>query len=516
VISTFYSRSIRHKLIVLFTATASFTVLIACASLWVYQLFNYRATLQTEEGATAQLIADSSGPALLFGDGTAASETLSILRADKRIEVACLYDRKGQALAAFSQLNAVVACPAQGTVAPLFSYRKLVILRSIEVKGEPVGTLYLQVGLAEMYRLLNQLALTGACVLVITTVLAMGLSSLLERLISRPIIHLTEVATKVSLGGNYLVRAQHTSDDETGVLIDRFNVMMDYILERENELQNARTGLEDRIKERTSDLRNEIVERKAIERDLVSAKQLADQSNQAKSSFLASMSHELRTPLNAIIGYSEMLHEEASENGSTTMIADLNKVLLSARHLLTLISDILDFSKIEAGQMKLFPEVVLSSDILADVLATAGVLAHANRNQIVVADSIWCGTMLVDALRFRQCLLNLIGNACKFTTDGVITIAVAQRCEEKQSWIDWSVSDSGVGIPAEEQQRLFQVFSQVDSSATRKQGGSGLGLAITQQLCHAMGGYIVVNSVVNRGSTFTLCLPDEAMLIDCL
>jgi signal transduction histidine kinase len=149
-------------------------------------------------------------------------------------------------------------------------------------------------------------------------------------------------------------------------------------------------------------------------------------------------------------------------------------------------------------------------------LATAGVLAHANRNQIVVADSIWCGTMLVDALRFRQCLLNLIGNACKFTTDGVITIAVAQRCEEKQSWIDWSVSDSGVGIPAEEQQRLFQVFSQVDSSATRKQGGSGLGLAITQQLCHAMGGYIVVNSVVNRGSTFTLCLPDEAMLIDCL
>jgi methyl-accepting chemotaxis protein len=250
--ANFYTRSIRRKLILLFTATASLTVLIACSLLWVYQLHNYRTALKTEETATAQLIADSSGPALLFNDSPAAIETLTLLRADARIQLACLYNGNGKIVADFSPAKPVLMCPDESSISPVFSARRLVLVRSIKVQGETVGRLYLQVGLSAMYHLLAGLALAGLCVLLLTTLLASGISSFLERLISRPILHLTEVATTVSLSGNYIVRAERSSDDETGVLIDRFNAMMDYIQERERDLENARSGLEERVKERTS------------------------------------------------------------------------------------------------------------------------------------------------------------------------------------------------------------------------------------------------------------------------
>jgi len=306
-----------------------------------------------------------------------------------------------------------------------------------------------------------------------------------------------------------MIRANRGSNDETGVLIDQFNVMMDHLQQREADLQSARQGLESKVQKRTIDLSNEIAERKIIELDLMEAKRIAEESNQAKSSFLANMSHELRTPLNAIIGYSEMLHEDAVSTGSAEVSDDLAKVLFSARHLLTLISDILDISKIEAGEMKLYPEIVSSSEVLDDMVATAEVLVRTNRNKFVLVEPVWRGVMLIDALRFRQCMLNLIGNACKFTQDGTISIAVKQRVVAEKSWIQWSVQDTGVGISSAEQATLFQTFLQGDSSATRRHGGSGLGLAISQQLCSDMGGHITVHSLINEGSTFTIFIPDE-------
>ena len=505
----FYSRSIRGKLILLFTGTASLTVLLACCSLWVYSLLNYRAALNSQEVATAQLIADSSGAALLFRDVPAATETLLVLRADSRIHSACLYDKHAALIAHYSPTGLTAHCPAAETTASSFSRSLLTIVKSIEVKGENVGFLYLEVGLTEMYAGLNRLAIAGFCVLLLTTLFALALSSVLQRVISRPILHLTAIATQVSTGDDYLVRAKHISNDETGVLIDQFNVMMDHLEERETELRHAHDSLEEKVRERTLDLRNEILEREAIQHDLGIAKLFAEESNRAKSAFLANMSHELRTPLNAIIGYSEMLHEEAAQAGIPTMSEDLEKVLLSAHHLLSLISDILDISKIEAGQMKLYPELVSPPEVMEDIIATTQILARSNGNRIVVEKPVWRGAMVVDTLRFRQCLLNLVGNACKFTKDGTISIAVHQEMNEGSSWVRWAISDTGVGIPQEEQSKLFQTFSQGDSSTTRKHGGSGLGLAISQQLCNAMGGYITVSSTFGRGSTFTISVPGE-------
>jgi signal transduction histidine kinase len=219
------------------------------------------------------------------------------------------------------------------------------------------------------------------------------------------------------------------------------------------------------------------------------------------------MSHELRTPLNAIIGYSEMLHEDAQAAGSESMTGDLDKVLFSARHLLALISDILDLSRIEAGEMTVFPELVSASSLLSEVLPTAEILAKRNDNILETGEEMWDGKLLVDPTRFRQCLLNLVSNSCKFTEHGRITIDVREEDKKGEPWVLWSIRDTGPGISAEGLKRLFQTFSQVDSSSTRKHGGSGLGLAISQQLCHAMGGYISVESEPGKGSTFTIHIP---------
>lgn len=503
----FHGLSIRRKLICLLTGTASLTVLIACTTLWFYQFFHYRVILRTEESAMAQLVAESSAPALLFNDATAANETLAVLRADPRVETACLYDKTGRAVAHFYTSRRASTCPQVAPAQVRFTRRRLLIFRQIETEHELTGYLYLQVSLAEMYGLLLRFAETVVCVLLLTTVFALALSSVLERIISRPILHLTRIATSVSRQNNYLLRAERFSSDETGLLIDQFNAMMDRIQEREFDLKQAHSSLEEKVRERTQDLRNEIVERRLIERDLEAAKLAAEESSRAKSAFLANMSHELRTPLNAIIGYSEMLQEDARATGAAEMEDDLGKVLSSGRHLLSVVSDILDLSKIEAGQMKMYLEWVDAGSLLQDVLPTAEILVKKNRNILHCDRQTWEGNLWVDPLRFRQCLLNLLSNASKFTENGNILISIKKTRLEERDWVLWSVSDTGVGISPDGKEKLFQAFSQADSSITRRYGGSGLGLVISQQFCQAMGGYITAESEAGVGSTFTIHIP---------
>jgi adenylate cyclase len=230
-----------------------------------------------------------------------------------------------------------------------------------------------------------------------------------------------------------------------------------------------------------------------------------EQASKHKSQFLANMSHELRTPLNAIIGVTEMLREDADALEQDAEPFD--RVLGAARHLLALINDILDLSKIEAGRMELHLETFPLLPVIKDVAKTIEPMATKNGNRIVIDCPADLGTLHADQTRFRQSLLNLASNANKFTEKGIITIAARQRHENGHDWLTLAVTDTGIGMTAEQMSRLFQEFSQASSATASKYGGTGLGLAISRRFCQMMGGDIMVESEHGRGSTFTIRLP---------
>jgi signal transduction histidine kinase/CheY-like chemotaxis protein len=231
-----------------------------------------------------------------------------------------------------------------------------------------------------------------------------------------------------------------------------------------------------------------------------------------KSQFLANMSHELRTPMNAIIGVSEMLLEDARDLGRQDEIEPLDRVLRAGRHLLALINDILDLSKIEAGKMDLHIESFTVAPLVEDVATTVRSLVEKNGNQLTVDCPPGLGTMRADATRVRQALLNLASNAGKFTEQGAIRITATRGPEAGADWIRIDVADTGIGMTPEQVAKLFQDFTQADTSTTRKYGGTGLGLAISRRFCRMMGGDITVTSEPGRGSTFTIRLPAESMV----
>jgi signal transduction histidine kinase/CheY-like chemotaxis protein len=257
-----------------------------------------------------------------------------------------------------------------------------------------------------------------------------------------------------------------------------------------------------------------IKQREAELADLVqrleTARDQAMEASRTKSSFLANMSHELRTPLNAIIGLTELLCDNAARFGTEKALEPLRRVLRAGRHLLNLINDILDLSKIEAGKMDLTLETVAIQPVVEEVLGTARPLAEQNKNQLTLECSPAIGSVYADNMRLRQVLLNLLSNACKFTKAGTVRLGVTRVEEADQHWVDFAVSDTGIGMTEEQLGRLFQEFAQADASTTRQFGGTGLGLAISRRLCRLMGGDVTVTSEPGKGSTFTMRLPAQA------
>ena len=503
--------SIKRKLTLITMLTSSAALILSALSFLVYDLVSFRHLLIQDLMTQAEIIGYNSAGAMEFKDVPAATATLSALTAKEGVVAAALYGRDNRIFAQYSRNNRVIPSllPAdQQGKGYRFEGEYLQVFHEVTLNGERLGTLLLQSDMRQWSVRAKRYAGILCIFVLISGLFAFLVSSKLQRLISRPILHLEDTMRMVSANRNYEVRATRSYGDEIGRLIDGFNTMLSEIQQRDTALR----GANEELKARTGELEKEIQYRKETQEELLKAKHAAEEASRAKSTFLANMSHELRTPLNAIIGYSEMLEEETRESGKSESVQDLRKIQSAGKHLLSLINDVLDLSKIEAGKMGLHLENFEVSPLIAEMISTLQPAAAKNSNTIHVRVANNLGTMRADVTKVRQILFNLLSNACKFTDHGTVSVDVDQSRVEGADWVRFRVSDTGIGITAKQKENLFHEFSQADASIARKYGGTGLGLAITYRFVQLMKGRISVESEPGKGATFTVFLPTQVVM----
>ena len=322
----------------------------------------------------------------------------------------------------------------------------------------------------------------------VAVIFALVLLLVLRVLVSRitsPLQDLSGIMQQAEVEAR-MMRAPLKGPAEIKAIAHVFNNMMAVLEERDRQLREQNENLEIQVNLRT--------------RELVEARDQALLASRHKSEFLANMSHELRTPLNAIIGYTEIVMEEMEAAGNAEAVVDLRRVQKAANTLLIMINSILDLAKIEAGRMELYIEPTDLRDLVAEIAETVQVLIGKNNNKLIVDLQGGDDQLFMDSTKLRQIIINLLGNAAKFTTNGEIVLQVIKTEHE----LTIVVSDTGIGMTKEQQVSIFEEFRQADMSTTREYGGTGLGLSITQKLCHLMGGEINVKSTPQQGSIFTV------------
>ena len=501
---------IKTKLVLLTGASVGLALLLCCVAFtWieVRSMENFK-TDQIE--AQAGLVAAQSASALAAGDAAAARQTLGALRSEPTIDLACLYDVAGRALATWPP--DIDAGPLPSALpsdrSRLTPAGFLEVTRPVLDGSRPVGTLYLRAHVADLRQKLANFQRSAAIVIACSLMAAVMLAAWLQPAISGPILRLAETASAVASSGDYSLRVPYASRNELGALCREFNKMLERVEAAHKAIQTQREELEARVRERTAELEREIAQREDFQAKAVRAMREAEAANTAKSQFLANMSHEIRTPLNAILGFTDLLRRGADAGSESERREYLETVHVAGKHLLALINDILDLSKIEAGRLELEMIPCSPHEIISEIVSVFRVRAAEKG---LMLECQWAGpmpeTMRTDPARFRQLLLNLVSNAIKFTKRGGVTVRSELLTDGPEPRLVVQVIDTGVGIRAKKLEDIFNPFVQADCSVTREFGGTGLGLTICRRIAEAMRGAIDVASEVDRGSTFTVTIP---------